>query len=108
MNDRPHAGHCKIGLQVLVMVPAKRGYPVPRHDTELHKRNGQSLCPYGEIVIRIPVEAPVRKPRDDLLLAKQRFRPPQNGGKRELIFHHETSHVWESNKKALTRENFFI
>jgi hypothetical protein len=39
--------------------------PIPRQDAQAVMGHGQALCPYGEIVIRITMEAPVRKAGHD-------------------------------------------
>src|ERR1700761_3601333 len=88
MHNRSHTWDRKISFEMLIVIPAERGDPVPRPDAEPVKSNGQLLHPNSEVSVRVAMNTSVGNPGDDLLFPKQIFRPSQDSWKGQLILHH--------------------
>ena len=86
------ARDAEIGLEVLVVVPAERRDAVAGLEAELLQPDGELLRPPGHVPIRVAMEALVREPADDLLVAEERLRPLQERRERELVIHHQAVH----------------
>ena len=92
VQDEAAAGDAEVGLHVLVVVPAERRDAVALLQAELVERHGELLRALRHVAIRVAVEALVRKPRDDLLVAEVRLGAPQERRKRQLEVHHLALH----------------
>ena len=69
-----------------------RGDAIAPANTQPVKGYGQLFGAGGQIAVGVAVNGSVRKAGDDRLVPEQRFRPSQNGRKRQLIIHHKSSH----------------
>ena len=92
VQDVAGARDAEVGLEVLVVVPAKRGDAGARLEPEPLERDRQLPRAAAEVGERVAVEAPVGKPRDDLLVREVRLRPLQDRRQRQLEVHHQTLH----------------
>src|ERR1044072_2153014 len=77
---------------MLVGVPAKRGTAPPRLESQLLQRHREPAGPLSEVGERVAMEAPVRHPRDDLLVREVRLRPLEDRRQRQLEGHHQPLH----------------
>ena len=92
VQDEAAAGDAEVRLHVLVVVPAERCDAVAGLEAEACERDGELLRAPRHIGVRVAVEALVREPRDDLLLAEERLRAAEQRRKRELEVHHLAVH----------------
>jgi hypothetical protein len=92
VEDEAAARDPEVRLQVLVVVPAERRHPVALLEAEVLQRDRELLRARRHVGVRVPVEAPIGQPRDDLLRAEERLRAPQEVRKRQLEVHHQAVH----------------
>ena len=93
VQDEPGARDPEVRLEVLVVVPAQCGDPVAGLEAQLLQGDGELLGPPGHVRVRVAVEALVGEPRDDLLVAEERLRTPQDRRERQLVVvHHQALH----------------
>ena len=86
------ARDAEVRLHVLVVVPAERGDAIALLEAEPLQRDGELLRAPRHVGVRVAVEALVGQPGDDLLLAEERLRAPQEVRKRQLEVHHQAVH----------------
>ena len=78
------AGDAEVRLQVLIVVPCKRRHAVAGLEAELPERDGELLRPARHVAVGVAVEALVGQAGDDLLVAEERLRAPQQRRERQL------------------------
>ena len=81
-----------VRLEVLVVVPHEGGDAVAVFETQAAKCHRETLRPRREVGIAVAVPALVRKPGDDLAVAVELVRPPQDRGHVQLVVHHQAVH----------------
>ena len=91
-----------VRLEVLVVVPHERRDPVAVLEPEAAQRDGEPLRPRGEVGVPVAVPALVGQPGDDLAVAVELVRPPQDRGDVELVVHHQAFHHASSSVEQVT------
>ena len=91
MQDRAHAGHGVIELEVAVVVPGQGGDSIAGLDAELFQGAGKAVDAWHHLPVGGAVNALIAF-RHHLFLLVQSLNPPQDVLQTELVVLHQAFH----------------
>jgi hypothetical protein len=98
VQDRAHARHGQVELEVPHRVPGEGGHTVAPLDAEPLERAGQASGALDHLPVRAALDA-VLRPADELALGEHPLGPLRHVAYQERVVHHQSVH-----SRRLTRE----